>query len=151
MQLTDLVTTFDAVRATRSRKAKIAAVAECLRQAGDDVFVVATYLSGALTQRRTGVGWRSLSDLPAPASEPSLTVAAVDAAFDAIAGASGAGSKAERRRLLDELFGAATEPEQKLLGWLDHRGDPHGCAGRRAGRRHRGGVRDSRTAWCGGR
>ena len=66
VQLTDLVTTFDAVRATRSRKAKIAAVADALRQAGDDVFVVATYLSGALTQRRTGVGWRSLTDLPDP-------------------------------------------------------------------------------------
>ena len=56
-------------------------VAECLRQAGDDVLVVATYLSGSLTQRRTGVGWRSLTDLPPPAEEPSLTVAAVDAAF----------------------------------------------------------------------
>ncbi len=118
MQLTDLVTTFDAVRATRSRKAKTAAVAECLRLAGDDVFVVATYLSGSLTQRRTGVGWRSLTDLPAPASEPSLTIAAVDAAFDEIAAASGAGSKAERRRLLDALFAASTEPEQKLLGGL---------------------------------
>ncbi len=118
VQLTDLVTTFEAVRATRSRKAKIAAVADALRQAGDDVFVVATYLSGALTQRRTGVGWRSLTELPAPATEPSLTVAEVDAAFDEIAAASGEGSKAERRRLLDELFGAATEPEQKLLGGL---------------------------------
>jgi DNA ligase-1 len=118
VQLTDLVTTFDAVRATRSRKAKIAAVADCLRAAGDDVFVVATYLSGALTQRRTGVGWRSLTDLPPPADEPSLTVAAVDAAFVEIAAASGAGSKAERRRLLDALFGAATEPEQRLLGGL---------------------------------
>ena len=118
VQLTDLVSTFDAVRATRSRKAKIAAVADCLRDAGDDVFVVATYLSGSLTQRRTGVGWRSLSDLPASASEPSLTVATVDAAFDEIASASGSGSKAERRRLLEALFGAATEPEQKLLGGL---------------------------------
>ena len=118
VQLTDLVTTFDAVRATRSRKAKIAAVADCLRQADDDVFVVATYLSGALTQRRTGVGWRSLTDLPPPVDEPSLAVAAVDAAFDEIAAASGEGSKAERRRLLDALFGAATEPEQRLLAGL---------------------------------
>ena len=118
MQLTDLVATFEEVRATRSRKAKIAAVAEALRHAGDDVFVVATYLSGALTQRRTGVGWRSLADLPTPATEPSLTVSAVDAAFDEIAAAAGEGSKAERRRLLDALLAAATEPEQKLLGGL---------------------------------
>ncbi len=118
MQLTDLVATFDAVRATRSRKAKTAAVAECLRQAGDDVLVVATYLSGSLAQRRTGVGWRSLTDLPPPADQPSLTVAAVDAAFDEIAAVSGAGSQGERRRLLEALFAAATEPEQDLLRGL---------------------------------
>ena len=118
MKLAELVSTFDAVRATRSRKAKTAAVAACLRDAGDDVLVVATYLSGSLTQRRTGVGWRSLTDLPAPATEPSLTVAEVDAAFDAIAAVSGAGSQAERRRRLEELFAAATEPEQALLRGL---------------------------------
>ena len=37
--------------------------------------MVAAYLAGALPQRRTGVGWRSLTDLPAPAAEPTLTVA----------------------------------------------------------------------------
>jgi DNA ligase-1 len=119
VQLTDLVTTFDAVRATRSRKAKTAAVADCLRLAGDDeVFVVATYLSGSLTQRRTGVGWRSMTDLPAPAESPSLTVLAVDAAFEELSGVAGAGSQAERRRLLEALFGAATAEEQTLLRGL---------------------------------
>ncbi len=119
MQLTDLVTTFDAVRATRSRKEKTAAVADCLRLAADDeVFVVATYLSGSLTQRRTGVGWRSLTGLPAPADEPSLTVLAVDAAFEALSVVAGAGSQAERRRLLEALFGAATADEQALLRGL---------------------------------
>ena len=106
-------------RATRSRKAKIAAVAASLRLSADDeVFVVATYLSGSLTQRRTGVGWRSLTDLPAPAAGPSLTVLEVDAAFETLAGVAGAGSQAERRRLLDALFGAATADEQALLRGL---------------------------------
>ena len=73
--------------------------------ADDEVFVVATYLSGTLRQRRTGVGWRSLSDLPAPAAGPSLTVLEVDAAFETLAAVAGAGSQAERRRLLDALFG----------------------------------------------
>ena len=59
VQLTDLVSTFEAVRATRSRKAKIAAVADALRAAStDEVTVAASYLGGSLTQRRTGVGWR---------------------------------------------------------------------------------------------
>ena len=119
MQLTDLVTTLDAVRATRSRKAKTSAVADCLRLAGhDEVLVVATYLSGSLTQRRTGVGWRSMTDLPAPADEPSLTVLAVDAAFEELSVVAGAGSQAERRRLLEALFGAATADEQALLRGL---------------------------------
>ncbi len=119
MQLIDLVNTFDTVRATRSRKAKIAAVAASLRLAADEeVFVVATYLSGSLTQRRTGVGWRSMTGLPAPAAEPSLTVLEVDAAFETLAGVAGAGSQAERRRLLDALFGAATADEQALLRGL---------------------------------
>ncbi|TXL57627.1 ATP-dependent DNA ligase [Aeromicrobium terrae] len=119
MQLIDLVATFDAVRATRSRKAKIAAVAEALRAAGDDeVLVVATYLGGSLTQRRTGIGWRSLSELPPPAPEPTLGVLEVDAAFERIAAIGGAGSQAERRQQLGALFGAATEDEQRLLAGL---------------------------------
>ena len=94
MQLIDLVTTFDTVRATRSRKAKIAAIATCLRLAAhDEVFVVATYLSGSLTQRRTGVGWRSMTGLPEPAAGPSLTVLEVDAAFETLSGVGGAGSR----------------------------------------------------------
>ncbi|RLV49262.1 ATP-dependent DNA ligase [Nocardioides mangrovicus] len=119
MRLADLVTTFDAVRATRSRKAKTAAVAEALRAADlDEVPLVASYLMGSLRQRRTGVGWRSLTDLPAPAAEASLGVSEVDAAFEELAGVAGAGSQSERRRLLEHLVGAATEPEQALLRGL---------------------------------
>ncbi len=119
MQLIDLVRTFDAVRATRSRTAKTEAVAAALRAAGpDEVAVVATYLSGSLTQRRTGVGWRSLSDLPVPADQPSLTVLDVDSAFSALASVSGPGSQAERRRRLDAVFGSATADEQALLRGL---------------------------------
>lgn len=119
MQLIDLVATFDAVRATRSRKAKIAAVADALRAAGEDeVLVVATYLGGSLTQRRTGIGWRSLTELPPPASEPTLGVLEVDASFDRIAAIGGAGSQAERKQQMEALFGAATEDEQRLLAGL---------------------------------
>ncbi len=119
MQLIDLVHTFDAVRATRSRTAKVTAVAESLRAAApDEVPVVAAYLAGSLTQRRTGVGWRSLTDLPEPAGSPVLTVLEVDRAFDEVAKVAGAGSQAERRRRLDALFGSATTEEQQLLRGL---------------------------------
>ncbi len=119
MQLIDLVHTFDAVRATRSRTAKVTAVAGSLRAAApDEVPVVAAYLAGSLTQRHTGVGWRSLTDLPEPAESPVLTVLDVDRAFEDVAKVSGAGSQAERRRRLDALFGSATTEEQQLLRGL---------------------------------
>ncbi len=70
MLLADLVEARKAVRATRSRKAKTAALASALAAAEpDEVETVTSYLSGTLRQRRTGLGWRSLSALPAPADE----------------------------------------------------------------------------------
>ncbi|HEY5051148.1 MAG TPA: hypothetical protein VII50_09610, partial [Acidothermaceae bacterium] len=62
MLLAELVTVSGAVAATRSRSAKIALVAGCLRsahssQVGDEVEIAAAFLSGELRQRRTGIGW----------------------------------------------------------------------------------------------
>lgn len=60
MLLAELVATSAAVAATRSRLAKVAALAETLTRAQpDEVEIVTSYLSGSLRQRRTGVGWRS--------------------------------------------------------------------------------------------
>ena len=92
MLLADLVATSAAVAATRSRLAKVAALADCLRRAAPgEIAIVTSYLSGELRQRRTGVGWASLRDLPAPAAEPSLEVAEVDRAFARIEAARGRG------------------------------------------------------------
>jgi ATP-dependent DNA ligase I len=105
-----------AVSATSARLAKVAALAEVLRAAGpDEVPVVVAYLSGELPQRQIGVGWASLRDVPGPAPVSSLTVLAVDAAFSRIGAVTGKGSAAERKRLVGELFGAATEQEQYFL------------------------------------
>jgi DNA ligase-1 len=49
------------------------------------------------------------------AAEPSLTLEEVDAAFEHIAGTSGAGSTGERTRLLSELLSRATGEEQEFL------------------------------------
>jgi DNA ligase 1 len=119
MLLTELVAAYDAVRSTRSRKAKVAALAEVLRSTQPGEVATATsYLSGALRQRRTGLGWRGLTELPDPAPEPSLTVAEVDAAFEEIAGLAGSGSQARRRELVAGLFGRATTEEQHYLRGL---------------------------------
>ncbi|HEY2576495.1 MAG TPA: ATP-dependent DNA ligase [Streptosporangiaceae bacterium] len=50
-----------------------------------------------------------------PAAEPVLTIAEADEVFAAIGQVTGAGSQAERRRLLAELFGRATEGERSFL------------------------------------
>jgi DNA ligase-1 len=117
--LADVAATSAAVAATSSRAAKAALLAEALRRAApDEAAVVAGYLVGELRQRRTGIGWASLRDLPAPATAATLTVTEVDATFARLAGLSGAGSAGARRAGLQALAGRATAAEQALLGGL---------------------------------
>ena len=119
MLLEDVVRASAAVGATRSRTAKVAALADALRQAdAEHVGTVAAYLSGVLRQRRTGLGWRGLHALPAPAPASTLTVAEVDDLLERISTVSGSGSKARRTALVEELFGRATEREQRFLRGL---------------------------------
>ncbi|WP_285552364.1 ATP-dependent DNA ligase [Actinoplanes regularis] len=112
----DIAATSAAVAATGGRKAKIELLAEALRRLEpEEIAAGSAYLAGELRQRQTGVGYASLRDRPAPAVEPSLTVAGVDARIAEIATVAGAGSQARRRELLGALFGAATVDEQRLL------------------------------------
>jgi len=114
--LTVLAEASVAVGATASRSAKTALLAAALAQAGaGQVGLAVAYLSGELPQRRTGVGHRSLVDLPRPAAEPSLELTEVDAAFEALSRTAGAGSAARRRAVLVGLFARATAVEQQLL------------------------------------
>ena len=116
MLLLEVVETSATVAATRSRKAKVTAIAGLLARADPaEVEVVTSYVGGTLRQRRTGLGWRGLATLPDPAETASLTVAGVDAAFDGLAALAGAGSQASRATAVVTLFGAATGPEQEWL------------------------------------
>nr|WP_216645537.1 ATP-dependent DNA ligase [Isoptericola halotolerans] len=133
--LTELVRTHAAVAATRSRLRKRELLADALRAAAapvsasstddgdqvaeaDGIEIVASYLSGRLRQRRTGVGWRSLTDLPPPAPDPSLTPVEVDRSFEAMSALSGSGSHAARTGTLTELLSRATADEQGFLRGL---------------------------------
>ncbi len=119
MLLAEVAATSAALASTRSRLAKRALLVGALRRAApDEVPVVARYLSGELRQRRTGLGWRSLAGAPPPATEPGLTVTAVDETFEAMSRLGGSGSAAARNALADELFRAATADEQRLLRGL---------------------------------
>ncbi|HYQ62990.1 ATP-dependent DNA ligase [Actinophytocola sp.] len=114
--MNDVVTTSSVVSATRSRLAKVDALADLLRRAGDQVRTVVAFLAGTPLQGRIGAGWRTLVNLrTAPADEPSLTVAEVDRTFDEVAVTSGKGSAGRRNELLSALFARATKAEQDFV------------------------------------
>lgn len=117
MKLSVVVATSKRISATRSRRAKVAGLAETLAAAEPaEIEIVVGFLSGEPRQGRVGIGAASLWAVkPSPAAEPDLDVAEVDHAIGRIPGITGRGSVARRRRLLEELLGRATADEQEFL------------------------------------
>ncbi|PSL03664.1 DNA ligase-1 [Haloactinopolyspora alba] len=119
MLLNDVADTSVAVAEVSGRLAKIRTLSECLRRAGpDEAPVVTSYLSGELRQRRTGLGYAALREMPPPASEAGLDVLEVDAEFAELAQLSGPGSTTRRRERFRALLTRATPAEQRLLAGL---------------------------------
>ena len=117
MLLADLVATSAAVAGTRSRLAKVAALADLLAAlAPGEIRPAVGFLIGDPSQGRVGIGWATLRDLDAgPAPDPTLTVADIDALIDGVRAATGSGSAAARRRILTDAFARATEAEADFL------------------------------------
>jgi len=117
MMLSELVTTAEQVASTSSRLAKIEALATLLSSAEpDEIRPLIGLLLAAPRQGRLGVGWRTLAGLESShAGDPTLTIAEVDQALDALARASGTGSAAARQNLLQNLAARATPAEWDLL------------------------------------
>jgi DNA ligase-1 len=115
--LADVVAASATVTATRSRLAKVDALAGVLRAAeAAEVRAVTAFAIGQALQGRIGTGYRTVVGLEiAPAETASLTVAEVDDLLGRISRTSGAGSTARRAELLTELFGRATKAEQDFL------------------------------------
>ena len=120
MLLTDLVATSREVGDTRSRNAKVRAIADLLaRLESDEVAVAVSYLAGKPRQDRLDLGYAAVRDTtPEPAAEPSLELVEVHGALQRIADASGTGSRTSRIATLDDLLGRATEEEQAFLRGL---------------------------------
>jgi DNA ligase 1 len=121
MLFTTLAETSDAVAATRSRLGKTELLRACLAQfTPDEIETGVGWLVGVLRQGRIGLGPSTVRQAlgKAAASAPTLTIAAVDAAFEELATVSGKGSGAERKRGLAELFSRATPAEQDFLARL---------------------------------
>ena len=117
MLLARVVQAVEAVTATRSRLAKIEALAGLLSALEPDEFAPAVgLLTASPRQGRIGVGWRGIASLEVEhAHEPSLTIADVDAAFEALATASGPGSAGARSATLQVLAARATGAEWDFL------------------------------------
>lgn len=117
MLLEELVKTTDAVASTRSRLAKVDALAGLLRRLEPvEIATAVGLLVARPRQGRVGVGWRGMAAaMGEPAAGPSLTVVDLDAALDRLLVTGGAGSAAERAATLRLLTAAATEREQSFI------------------------------------
>ncbi len=119
MLLAEVVAASRAVAATTSRRVKIEILADCLRRAElDDLGPVTAWLAGSPRQRRTGIGWAAVRDLPPPAPTAELTVAELEHALHRAATLSGPGSDGGRRALLLSVLTRATVAEQDFLRGL---------------------------------
>lgn len=117
MLLSEVVDATDAVAATSSRLAKVAALVPVLKGLdADEIAPVIGFLTASPRQGRLGVGWRSLTALESDhAAEPTLTILDVDTALDRLANADGPGSVASRRAELVSLAERATPGEWDFL------------------------------------
>jgi DNA ligase-1 len=121
MKLASLVEASDAVGATRSRTAKVALLADCIRAlASDERETGVAWLAGTLPGGRLGLGPSTIYSLRdvAPVSVATLTVAQARAKLDGLRQISGKGSAALRQETLRDLFAAATPAEQSFLARL---------------------------------
>ena len=115
--LADVVAASREISETSSRSAKVAILSALLsRLDAGEVTSAVGFLAGAPRQGRVGVGYRTIHGIEGVAAdEASLTIDDVDRAIAEIQATTGAGSARERRRILGELLGRATEPEADFL------------------------------------
>ena len=120
MLLARLVEVSAQVAGTGSRLAKRDLIADLLAEvAAEDtdaeVDIAASYLSGTLRQRRTGVGGRGLTDVPPPAADASVSLTEADATLERISALAGSGLRGRTPDAVGALFERLTAAEQDFL------------------------------------
>jgi DNA ligase-1 len=118
MQLAELVSVSGRVASTRSRRAKVEALADAMARLEEGELAIGVpFLAGTIRQGRIGIGPRVLARMRAvaPASVPSLRLTDVDDALAQLASLSGKGAAKAREETLGALFGRATLEEQDFL------------------------------------
>ena len=121
MLLRDLVSTHLALARTRSRKAKVEALAGCLRRlAPEEVAPAACWLAGRLRQGRIGIGPEAVRSAAETrgAGGPPLGVGELECVFGELAALAGRGSARERADRLARLFARAAPDERLFLARL---------------------------------
>ena len=121
MKLARLVATSSEVGATSRRLEKTAKLAALLSELnGDNVAIAVGFLIGWPRQGKIGVGWATIVEARevTPAADATLELGDVDEVFSALQQATGKGSAARRRELLNGLFARATADEQQFLASL---------------------------------
>jgi DNA ligase-1 len=115
--LAELVDASGQVAGTSARSRKIAILAALLaRLEPDEVPLAVGFLVGVPRQGRVGIGYSTIYGLEhAQAEEPSLALADLDRAIDAVRATTGSGSAAARRRVLAGLLGRATPDEAAFV------------------------------------
>lgn len=121
MELRQLVETVGRVRASSQKTAKVALLADLLRETrGKETELAALYLCGTLPQGRVGIGWRTLqAALPdAPPSGAPLTLLDLDRGFGGLAVEDGPGSSRRRTAALRALMERADGEQRRFLAEL---------------------------------
>ncbi len=132
MLLDDVARCSNQVSGTSSRLSKVSLIAGLLRQCSgqvadgtapaSEVALAASYLSGSLRQRRTGIELSSRSELWSglpPPTEAAVTLSELDTVMQQAAGLAGPGSSRERADLFAGLVRRLTAPERVfVLGLL---------------------------------
>jgi DNA ligase 1 len=115
-----VVETSRRIAETSKRLEKIALLAALLKESrGDEIDIVAAFLSGRTRQGRIGAGYSVVREAGVePAVESSLEVIEVDRAFQGIAELQGAGSERRRIELVRHLLARANRAEQEFITGL---------------------------------
>ena len=114
--LADVARASDEVARTSSRLSKVATLAACMKRFDPaEIEIAIPYLSGEIRQGKLAIGYSMLRSARPVAASPSLTLAEVDAAFEALKAVKGKGAAQRREALLKSLLERATEEEQDFL------------------------------------
>lgn len=116
-KLAEIVTASQAVAATRSRKQKVAVLADLLRAlAPEELRAGVGFLCGELRQGKLGIGYATLRKLRSlPAGAGSLDVLELDGVFSELSQATGKGSATRREQLLSNTFAKLTDAERDFV------------------------------------